>query len=69
MTRAAMRHLSAGSSIVNVSSIMGVTAAANYAIYCATKFGIVGFTKAMAMELGPRQVRRKMSGKPDFTSS
>jgi len=57
ITRAAMPHLRSGSAIVNVSSIMGVTAAANYAIYCATKFAIVGFTKAMAMELGPAQIR------------
>lgn len=57
ITRAAIPHLSAGASIVNVSSIMGVSVAANYAIYCATKWGIVGFTKAMAMELGPNQIR------------
>ncbi|TKA25908.1 hypothetical protein B0A50_05663 [Salinomyces thailandicus] len=57
ITRAAIPHLPPGSAIVNVSSVMGVTAAAQYAIYCATKFAIVGFTKAMAMELGPKQVR------------
>ncbi|USW48067.1 Putative short-chain dehydrogenase/reductase SDR, NAD(P)-binding domain superfamily [Septoria linicola] len=43
--------------IVNVSSIMGVTASPEYAIYCATKFGIVGFTKALALELGPKGIR------------
>lgn len=57
VTRAAMPHLQADASIVNTSSIMGVSAASQMAIYCATKFGVVGFTKAMAMELGPRQVR------------
>ena len=57
MTRAVMPHLKAGAAVVNTSSIMGVTVAANYAIYCATKFAIVGFTKAMAMELGGKQVR------------
>ena len=57
ITRAAIPHLRPGSVIVNTSSIMGVTVAANFAIYCATKFGIVGFTKAMAMELGPSQIR------------
>lgn len=57
VTRAAIPHLTPGGSIVNVSSIMGVSVAPNYAIYCATKWGIVGFTKAMAMELGPKQVR------------
>ena len=57
VTRAAMPHLEEGAAIVNTSSVMGVTVAANYAIYCATKFAIVGFTKAMAMELGTKQVR------------
>ena len=57
ITRTAIPHLHPGSSIVNVSSVMGVTVAANYAIYCATKWGIVGFTKAMAMELGSKQIR------------
>jgi NAD(P)-dependent dehydrogenase (short-subunit alcohol dehydrogenase family) len=47
ITRAAIPHLPPGSSIVNVSSMMGVTVAANYAIYCTTKWGIVGFTKAL----------------------
>lgn len=57
ITRAAIPHLQAGSSIVNVSSVMGVTVAANYAVYCATKWGIVGFTKAMALELGSKQIK------------
>jgi NAD(P)-dependent dehydrogenase (short-subunit alcohol dehydrogenase family) len=57
ITRAAIPHLKAGSSIVNVSSIMGVSVAPNYAIYCATKWSIVGFTKAMALELGSKQIR------------
>ncbi|KAK4635862.1 3-oxoacyl-[acyl-carrier-protein] reductase FabG [Fulvia fulva] len=57
ITRAAIPVLKEGSSIVNVSSIMGVSVAANYAIYCATKWGIVGFTKALALELGPKGIR------------
>ncbi|GIZ40751.1 hypothetical protein CKM354_000407800 [Cercospora kikuchii] len=46
-----------GPAIVNVSSTMGIQAAPEYAIYCATKFGIVGFTKALALELGPKGIR------------
>ncbi|KAF2720688.1 NAD(P)-binding protein [Polychaeton citri CBS 116435] len=57
VTRTVLPHLAAGASIVNVSSTMGINVAATYAIYCATKFGIIGFTKAMAMELGPKQIR------------
>ncbi|GAB7366576.1 hypothetical protein MBLNU230_g8562t1 [Neophaeotheca triangularis] len=57
VTRACMPHMRPGGSFVNVSSIMGVSASANMAIYCATKWGIVGFTKAMALELGPKGLR------------
>ncbi|KAI7548891.1 NAD(P)-binding protein [Hortaea werneckii] len=57
ITRAAIPHLPAGGGIVNVSSIMGVTVAPQFAIYCATKWAIVGFTKAMAQELGSKQIR------------
>ena len=52
ITRAAIPYLPSGSSIVNVSSMMGVTVAANYAIYWTTKCGIVGFTKAMVFGPG-----------------
>ena len=53
VTRAAIPHLPSGSSIVNVSSMMGVTVAANYAIYCTTKWGIVGFTKVASPGYSP----------------
>lgn len=43
--------------MVNVSSTLGVQVSAQHAIYCATKFGVVGFSKAMALELGPKGVR------------
>jgi len=59
ITRAAIPYLEKqpGSSIVNVSSIMGVSVSARISVYCMTKFGINGFTKAMALELGPKGVR------------
>ncbi|KAJ5159737.1 uncharacterized protein N7482_006741 [Penicillium canariense] len=57
MTRAVIPHLEAGASIVNVSSIAGSRATAGWAIYNTSKFGIVGFSKSMALELGPRQIR------------
>lgn len=57
MTRAVIPHLEAGSSIVNVSSIAGSRAIARWAIYNTSKFGIVGFSKSMALELGPKQIR------------
>jgi NAD(P)-dependent dehydrogenase (short-subunit alcohol dehydrogenase family) len=40
-----------GGSIINVSSRAGVTAFADEAAYCATKFGVEGLTRAAALEL------------------
>ena len=40
-----------GGSIVNVSSRAGVLPFANEAAYCASKFGLEGFTRAVALEL------------------
>jgi 3-oxoacyl-[acyl-carrier protein] reductase len=40
-----------GGSIVNVSSRAGVMPFANEAAYCAAKFGLEGFTRAVALEL------------------
>ena len=44
-------------SIVNVSSIWGITGASCEVAYSATKAGIIGLTKALAKELGPSNVR------------
>ena len=43
--------------IVNVSSLMGKIAAPTMATYSATKFAIVGFTRALRMELAPHNVK------------
>lgn len=37
--------------IINVASQLGKAGAAHYATYCATKFGLIGFTEALAEEL------------------
>ena len=44
-------------SIVNVSSIWGITGASCEVHYSATKAAVIGFTKALAKELGPSNIR------------
>jgi 3-oxoacyl-[acyl-carrier protein] reductase len=46
-----------GGSIINMSSVVGVGGNAGQANYSASKAGIIGFTKSIAMELGSRNVR------------
>jgi NAD(P)-dependent dehydrogenase (short-subunit alcohol dehydrogenase family) len=43
--------------IVNVSSAAGSTALIEHAAYCASKFGLNGLTKVLALELGPHNIR------------
>ncbi len=44
-------------SIVNMSSIIGIRGNAGQGSYAASKAGIIGFTKSMALELGSRNIR------------
>ncbi|MDK8874351.1 SDR family NAD(P)-dependent oxidoreductase [Paracoccus sp. SSJ] len=52
-----MRDLGRGGSIINMSSQMGHIGAADRSVYCATKWGIEGLTKASAIELSPFRIR------------
>lgn len=44
-------------SVINISSQMGHVGAANRTLYCASKWALEGFTKALAVELGPQGIR------------
>lgn len=44
-------------SIINMSSQMGHVGAANRTLYCASKWAIEGFSKALAIELAPHGIR------------
>lgn len=44
-------------SIVNMTSVVGVKGNAGQANYAASKAGVIGFTKSVALELGSRNIR------------
>lgn len=46
-----------GGSIINMSSVVGVSGNAGQSNYSASKAGILGFTKSVAKELGSRNIR------------
>ena len=51
------RGMETGGSIIQISSQMGHVGGIDRAVYCATKHAVEGFTKAMAIELGPKGIR------------
>ncbi len=42
--------------IINIGSVVGATGNPGQANYCAAKAGLVGFTKSLAREIGPRGI-------------
>ncbi len=59
MTKAAQKTMlkQRSGSIINMSSVVGVSGNAGQANYSASKAGIIGFTKSVAKELGSRNIR------------
>ncbi len=57
VTRAALELMSSGAGcIVNMSSVLGRFGVPGYTAYCTSKHGIIGFTRALALELAPRGI-------------
>jgi len=58
MTRASLKHMRDGSQgrIINNASVLAKFGVAGYAAYCASKHGVIGFTRALALELAPRGI-------------
>lgn len=60
VTQAVARGLKSadrGGSLINISSQMGHVGGRDRAVYCASKFAVEGFSKAMALELAPFGIR------------
>jgi 3-oxoacyl-[acyl-carrier protein] reductase len=59
LTKAATRTMmkQKSGSIINLTSVVGIRGNAGQANYAASKAGIIGFTKSVALELGSRNIR------------
>ncbi|MDO8903855.1 SDR family NAD(P)-dependent oxidoreductase [Hydrogenophaga sp.] len=57
LTQALLPMLPRGASVINQSSIWGRIGVAGFSAYAASKHAVVGLTRSLALELGPRGVR------------
>jgi 3-oxoacyl-[acyl-carrier protein] reductase len=59
LTKAAMKPMmkARNGSIINITSVVGITGNAGQANYAASKAGMIGLTKSVAKELGSRNIR------------
>ncbi len=59
LTKAATKQMmrAKAGSIINLTSVVGIRGNAGQANYAASKAGIIGFTKSVALELGSRNIR------------
>lgn len=59
LTKAAIKTMmrAKSGSIINITSVVGIMGNAGQANYAASKAGIIGFSKSVALELGSRNIR------------
>ncbi len=56
VSRCALAMLADEGRIINMSSVLGRFGVPGYTAYCASKHGIIGFTRALALELTKRKI-------------
>ena len=56
VSRAALPLIPDGGRVINVSSVLGRFGVPGYTAYCASKHAVIGFTRALALELTPRAI-------------
>lgn len=56
VTREAAPLLPEGGRVLNISSVLGRFGVAGFAAYAASKHGVIGLTRTLALELAPRQI-------------
>jgi NAD(P)-dependent dehydrogenase (short-subunit alcohol dehydrogenase family) len=56
VTRACLPFMPSNARIINLSSVLGRFGVPGYTAYCASKHAVLGFTRALALELTPRRI-------------
>jgi len=58
VTKSVLRHMpdQAGGRVINISSVLGKFGVPGYTAYCTTKHGMIGFTRALALEIVGRGI-------------
>ncbi|MBC7544321.1 MAG: SDR family oxidoreductase, partial [Candidatus Sericytochromatia bacterium] len=54
--RAALPHLAGGGRIINIGALTGRIGATHYGAFCASKHGLIGLTRSLALDLAPRRI-------------
>lgn len=56
VTSRVLAHMPEGGRIISISSVLGKIGVPGAAAYCASKHGVIGFTKSVALEVAARQI-------------